>query len=179
MHEDRLSCTARRKISHRRLGLHVFHGVHSDAEMRKKSFGENFAQLVVNGRSARRHTVASAISTKSAEERAVRRTGVTAVETVDDVETILERIECLNRLGQRRISEGTIIANTGCRKAGLGIESLVLHEENHPLEAAGSCRHIRRCSCLGQVGEKSGAAHGSSDTGGHSFDQISTIHDLV
>ena len=72
--------------------------------MGKERFGENFAQLVVNGRSARRHTVASAIPTKSTEERTVRRTGVTAVETVDDVKAILKGIECLNRLGQRRIS---------------------------------------------------------------------------
>ena len=103
---------------------------------------------------------------------------MSAVKTVDDVKAILVWLKCFNRLRERRIDKRTIIANTGCWKAGLGIKALVLHEENHALEVAGSCRDIRRCRSLGQVGKKSGTAHGGTNTGSHSFNQISTIHDL-
>jgi hypothetical protein len=103
---------------------------------------------------------------------------VTAVETVDDVETILEWIERLNWLGQRRIGEGTVITNAGSRKASLGIKSLILHEENHPFKAAGASQTGSRGSSVSDVRNNRGAKCGT-EAGSHSLEQVSSVnHEL-
>ena len=132
MHEDRLARSARRQVRDRGFGLHVLHRVHADAEMRQQRLGKHLAQIIVNRGAAGRHAIAAAVTAERSEERAVRRAGVEAVQTVDDVQTLLEGLKRLDRLRKLRLGQRTA-ARHARRNAGLRIESLVLQEEDHAL----------------------------------------------
>ena len=100
MHEDGLPCAAGGQVRDRRLGCHVLHGVHADAQMRQERLRQGIAELIVNGGCTGWHAIAATITTERAEEGTVRWTGMQAVEAVDDVESFLVRLQRFNRLGQ-------------------------------------------------------------------------------
>ena len=89
MHEDRLPGAAGRQRRNRGLGRHVLNGVHADAQMRQQRLRQDLAQFIIDGRSTGRHTVTTAIAAERAEEGAMRRAGVHAVQAVDDMQSFL------------------------------------------------------------------------------------------
>ena len=68
--------------------------------MGQQGLRQRFAQLVIDGRSTRRHTVTTAVTTKRAKESAVRRAGMHAVQTIDDVQSFLKGLKRFNGLGK-------------------------------------------------------------------------------
>ena len=132
MHENRLSGAAGRQRCNRGLGRHVLNGVHADAQMRQKRLRHDLAQFIIDRRCTGRHTVTTTIAAERAKEGAVRGTGVESMQTVDDVQPLLVRFECTDRLGKfcfrKRAAAVHPFWNTGLR-----IEALVLHEEDHTL----------------------------------------------
>ena len=132
VHEDRLPRAAGGQVCDRRLGLHVLDGVHADAQMRQQCLRQSFADFVVDRRCTWWHTVASAIPAQRAEERAVRRAGVGAMQTVDDMQAIFVWLKRTDRLGQRDLGQrSTVLQSLG--NACIGMEPLVLHEEHDSL----------------------------------------------
>lgn len=136
VHEDGLARAACREIGDGGLSLHVVERVHPDAEVGEEGFREVLTEFVVDGGGAGRNAVAAAIPTECSEEGAVGRAGVLAVKTVDDVELFLEGLKGGDGVGENGFGEGTAIDHVG-GDAGLGVESLVLHEEDHALGASG------------------------------------------
>ena len=148
VHEDGLSRTAGRELRNRGLDRHALHGVHADAEMRQQRLRQDLAQFIIDRRCSRRRTVTTAIAAQRAEEGAVVRIGVHAVQTVNYVQTLLVRLQSLYGFGQFRLSKGTTVfhARGNSRRR---IEPLVLHEENDALGRATTSRP-RRLSHAGQ-----------------------------
>ena len=145
VHEDWLARATGREIRHRRLGLHVLQRIHANAKMRQQRLRQYLAQRVINRRATRRHTVAAAITTQRTKERTVRRAGVNPMQTVDNVQPLLVRLQRLNRFRQLRLGQRTaaLHASRNCRQR---IKPLILHEENHPLGGPllRSLRHTRQ-----------------------------------
>ena len=86
MHEDRLPGAAGRQRRNRGLGRHVLNRVHADAQMRQQRLRQHLAQFIIDRRCTGRHAVTTAIAAERAEEGAVGRAGVDAVQPVDDVQ---------------------------------------------------------------------------------------------
>ena len=168
VHEDRLARATGRQVGDRGLGLHVLHGIHADAQMGQKRLGKDLAQLVVDRGSAGRHAIASAIAAERAKEGTVRGAGVHAVQTVDDVQAFLEGLQRLDGLGQLGCGQRAAVAHSR-RDAGLRVEALILHEEDHAFRTTGTNRS-RSADSWKDGGSQSGAGAGS-----HSLEQISTI----
>lgn len=103
--------------------------------MREKGFGECLTEFVVDGCRAWWHAIATAVASECTEEGAVGRAGVPPVEAVDDMKSVLEWFECLDRLRQDGLRQRPAIAHAR-RDAGLGVKALVLHEEDDPLGSA-------------------------------------------
>ena len=99
IHENRLPGTTGRQGRQRGLGRHVLNRVHADAKMRQQCLGQYLADFIVDGRSTRWHTITTAVATQGTKESTVRGTGMRTVQTVNDVQPVLKRFQCLNRLG--------------------------------------------------------------------------------
>ena len=100
VHEYRTSCSARRKIGNGWLALHVFEGVHPDAEMGQKSFGEHLAQFIIDRRSAGRNSITATVTSQGSEKSTVRRASVNAMQAVDNMQSLFKRLKSFDRLGQ-------------------------------------------------------------------------------
>ncbi len=119
MHEDRLRGTAGRQRRNGRLGLHVLHRIHTDAQMRQQSLRQYLAQLIIDRRSAGRNSITTSIATQRTKEGAVRRTGVQAMQTVDDVQSFLVRFEWTDRLRSvTPASESLLVIPSGIQVFG-------------------------------------------------------------
>ena len=105
VHENRLARATRREICHGRLGLHVLQRIHADAKMRQQCLRQRLAQRVINGRPTRRHAVAAAVPAQRTKERTMRRAGVHTVQTVNDVQPFLVRLQRLDRLRQLHLGQ--------------------------------------------------------------------------
>ena len=132
MHEDRLPRSTGGKIRDRGLGFHVLHRVHADAEMRQQRPGQHLAQFKINRRAAGRRAVAAAVAAECAEESAVARAGVHAVQTIDDVQALFEGLQCGDGFRQFRLRQGAAALHAS-RDAGRRIKPLILQEKDHPL----------------------------------------------
>lgn len=117
--------------------------------MGEESFGELLAELVVDGGGAGRDAIAPAVTAEGSEKGAVGRAGVLAVEAVDDVELFLEGLESGDGIREDGFREGAAVDHVG-GDAGLGVEALVLEEENDALgstdrggEGAGRLPNLR------------------------------------
>ena len=103
--------------------------------MGKKGLGELFAQLVIDGSGTGRNSITPTIATEGAEEGAVSRAGVGAVETVDDVELFFEGLKSGNGVGENGFGKRAAINHVG-GDAGLRIEALILEEKDNAFRAS-------------------------------------------
>ena len=139
--------------------------------MRQKRLRQSFAQFIINGGTTGRHTITATISAECSEERAVRRTRVYAMQTVDDVQSLFVGFQCLDGLRKFGLRQRSA-AGHAFRNTGLRIKTLVLHEENNSLRsraAGGRCQETFR---------KKRCTECSADTGRYSLKHVSAIeHD--
>ena len=132
IHEDRLPGAACGQRRNRGLGRHVLQGIHADAQMRQERLWQNFAQFIIDGRGTGRVTVAAAITAERAEKGAVRRTGMQAVQAVDNVQSFFVRLKRLDGFRKLGLRQRTAPFHP-VRNASRRIETLVLQKENNPL----------------------------------------------
>ena len=128
--------------------------------MGQQRLRQNLTEFVVDGGTAWGYAVAPAIAPESPEEGTVIGAGMESVQTVDNVKAFLERLQCLDRFRQFGLCQGSAVDHA-LGDAGLRVESLVLHEEDHSFGSSGKGR-----SSLGDSREE-GGSHGRAETGRH------------
>ena len=109
---------------------------------------------MVDGSASRRTSNAATIAAERPEESAVARTGMPAMEAVNDVKPVLEGFKCFDGLLELKAIERCVLFQT-LGYGGIRIKSLVLKKEN---DAFGLSLWSRR---IGNTGKKRGGNSGT------------------